>query len=220
MYGDYTDDSCKNPEAKWHTRRLPLDILRQHSSILWGKKDGVLRFDWMELCGPSAPTLEMLLGHNHIKADESIRRRGKFIGVDMEDDVIRGCREKYPNDGSLPIQWHCGTLKSALLTSGNESLRDNVGVLIYDSHQSMVRKDSSNIKICLDFAKSQYEKIGEFLLVLNVVADPRWTTTPSSKKNYVELLSSHFSAEVKVEDLLFYKSKILPMAWIALRYGF
>lgn len=220
MHGDYTDDSCKNPEAKWHTRRLPLEILKQHSSILWGKRDGALRFDWMELCGPSAPTLEMLMESGSIKPSASSRKQGRFIGVDMEESVIKDCKSKYANVDNSYTEWYHGTLKSAILTSPNENLRNNIGVLIYDSHQSMIRKDNSNIRMCLEFAKDQYNKIGEFLLVLNVVADNRWISKPSYKEEYVEFLTSHFSSKINVDDLLIYKSKIMPMVWIALRYGF
>jgi hypothetical protein len=220
MHGDYTDDSCKNPEAKWHTRRLPLDILKQHSSILWGKRDGALRFDWMELCGPSAPTLEMLMASGSLKPSASSCKQGRFIGVDKEESVIKECKAKYSNNDDNSFVWHNGTLKSAILNSSNESIRDNVGVLVYDSHQSIARKDISNIKLCLEFSKEQFEKIGEFLLVLNVVADPRYISGSSHMQDYADLLSSYFVSKVSVDDLLIYKSKVVPMAWIALRYGF
>lgn len=220
MHGDYTDDSCKNPEAKWHTRRLPLEILKKHSSILWGKKDGALRFDWMELCGPSAPTLEMLLESGSLKPSVSGGRHGRFIGIDMQEIIIKDCKVKYTSVSDFSIEWYHGTLKSAILNYSNENLRNNVGVLVYDSHQSMIRKDTSNIRMCLNFAQEQYAKIGEFLLILNVVADPRWISKPSCKEEYVEFLTSYFSEKINVDDLLIYKSKAMPMAWIALRYGF
>jgi hypothetical protein len=220
MYGDYTNNSCKSPEAKWHTRMLPLELLKNHSSILWGKKYGTLRFDWMELCGPSAPTLEMLLDSGSINSSMSGVRSGRFIGIDMQEIVIKDCKLKYNSVSNSSVEWYHGTLKSAILNHSNENLRNNVGVLVYDSHQSMIRKDTSNIRMCLNFAQDQYSKIGEFLLILNVVADHRWTSKSSCKEDYVKFLASYFSEKINVDDLLIYKSKVLPMAWIALRYGF
>ena len=209
-YGDYTDDACKTPEAKQATRLRVLDLVRDHSCNLWSPSKNALRYDWLELAGHRAPMLDTLLSAGALKG------RSRFIGVDTDPDTIRGCQDHYGPD--TPAVWVNSPMKSVLRLNKHAGLRWGVGVLVYDSHDAIhSQKLARNLRPLFDFAKGQQERLGEFLLVLNVTADSR-RTTRAHRKRYADLLSDQVGYPVTVDHS--YKSKVTPMIWTALRYGF
>lgn len=197
--------SERGHEAKQETRERALDIVRR-SSKLWARKSESLRYDWMELAGKEAPTLQMLL-------DEDVLKEARFIGVDRSQKVLEGCREHY--GPSAPAQWVKGSLKTLLRDSASFS---NVGVLVYDSFRA-VKGDpiGGDLSVLSHFVRRQEKKIGEFVLVINV------TQSRSSEKDiedYRRLLADSFEMNLEDIDLHQYRSKRTPMLWTAIRLGF
>lgn len=209
-YGDYTDEACRTPEAKQATRLRALDLVREHSCNLWSPSKNALRYDWMELAGHRAPMLATLL------REEALNGGARFIGVDNDEATVEDCRAHYGSEA--PAEWVCGDMRSILTVHKHAHLRGQVGVLVYDSHDAIFdSRLSRHLRPVLDFAKEQREKLGEFLLVLNVTADPRYTK-PHHREMYARLLSEEAGYNVPVDHS--YKSKATPMVWTALRYGF
>ena len=208
-YGNYTDEACRTPEAKQATRQRALDLVREHSCNLWSPSKNALRYDWLELAGHRAPMLDLLL-----KA-EALNGGARFIGVDTDEATIEDCQDHY---GDAPAVWACDKIRSVLTAKRHQPSRENVGVLVYDSHDAIFDKRlSKHLQPVFNFASQQREKLGEFLLVLNITAAERYTK-PHHREEYARLLSEQVGYEVSVDQS--YKSKVTPMIWTALRYGF
>lgn len=203
---DFTEAGARNPSAKQETREKPLELLRGRSSVLWSRKHQGLRYDWMELAGTRAPTLQMLLD------ERALAPGARFIGVDTSKKVLGGCRRHY-GDG-VPAEWVQGSLIPKIRDA---VAYPQVGVLVYDSFRS-VRGQAveSDLRVLARFARSQADRIGEFLLVINV-SQSRFTTDEDVSR-YQEAVSAIMGfTEV---DLHRYISKRNPMFWTALRFGF
>lgn len=209
-YGDYTYEACRKPEAKQATRLRALDLVREHSCNLWSPSKGGLRYDWMELAGHRAPMLSTLL------REGALNGTARFIGVDTDEATIEDCRSHYGPE--TPAVWVQDSMRSVLTAKRNLPHRENVGVLVYDSHDAI--HDSrlpARLQPIFKFAGQQRERLGEFLLVLNVTADNRYTKQVH-RDRYSRLLSGEVGYEVVVDQS--YRSKVTPMVWTALRYGF
>ena len=200
--------SQRGHEAKDETRYLPLEIVKL-STHLWSRSESRLRCDWLELAGPEAPTLQHLLDSGALQAPQ------RFIGVDTEAEVIQGCRESYKG---APALWHCGDLIPALR---REDAFPDVGVLVFDSHMALKgnRTIRPTLRALSRFAHRQVRKKHEFLLVLNVAGDPRWTNDKDLEK-YAAMLTETTGINVSTESFHRYTSKTTPMYWVALRWGF
>lgn len=211
MSTDFTDTAL-TPEghaAKEETRRFPLDAARE-SSFLWSHETGTLRHDWMELSGKEAPTLKLLLGAGALVPGGPAR----FIGVDSSSEVIRGCQARY---GPLaPAEWHKGRLES--LVSGRGAF-PNVGVLVYDTEYGMWRGKWSGLNQVGAFARRQADSLGEFVLVVNVASMPKVVTSAHIGR-HLDRLSVAVGHEVRRDALHIYRSKILPMYWTMVTFGF
>ena len=201
-------------EAKQNTRLFPLQALQEHSTgILYNHTTNTLKYDWLELSGVQAPTFQMLLDNNALSETGT----AKFIGLDIDPDVISGCIEHYSQPHLRHLQeWHTGNLE-ALLERKNAF--PNVGVLVYDTEDGIWRGKWDNLQRVTQYALRQYEKLGEFLLVINVVADPRFATSMSIQR-YCDKLSELTGARVKPDSLHRYTSKKSPMLWTMITFGF
>lgn len=209
-YRNYTDDACRTPEAKRATRLRALNLVRDQSCNLWSPSKNALRYDWMELAGHHAPMLATLLGEGALNGG------ARFIGVDTDEATVEGCQRHYGSEA--PAEWVCGSIRSVLTAHKHAHLRSRVGVLVYDSHDAIFDHHlPSQLRPVLNFANQQREELGEFLLVLNITADPRYTK-PHHREMYARMLSEEVGYDVPVEHS--YKSKVTPMVWTALRYGF
>ena len=114
--------------------------------------------------------------------------------------------------------WLNSSLRAVLTLKKHAELRERVGVLVYDSHDALHdSKLARNLRPLFDFATRQQARLGEFLLILNVTADPRYTS-PNHRQRYAAILSEQVEAPVTVDHQ--YRSKVTPMIWTALRYGF
>jgi len=210
-YGDYTDDALRFPDAKRFTRDLALDIVRDHACNLWSPSRDALRCDWMELAGHHAPTLTLLLERGALAAG------ARFVGVDTDPATIDGCREHHRD---APAIWVNGTVLGTLTRREHADTVARVGVLVYDSHDGVHARDvNRTLRPLFDFARRQRDAIGEFLLVLNLASDPRFTR-PEHTARYVDVLSEGLGAPVSPDDIHRYTSKATQMSWVALRYGF
>lgn len=193
---------------KAHTRLSPLDLVREHSSFLWTRTGQHLRHDWMELASHQAPTLQLLMDEGAINVGG-----GKFVGVDLSQAVIDGCRAHYPK---AHAEWHAGRIESLVSQRG---AHPNVGVLIYDSEEGVWRGRWDALNRVCAYARAQAEALGEFLLVVNVVADPRFSG-PKEIGRYLERISEQVGTEVNEGSLHRYRSNVQPMLWTAIRFGF
>lgn len=211
MSTDFTD-TVLTPEgrsAKAETRQRPLDAVRE-SSFLWSHETGTLRCDWMELSGVGAPTLGLLLKEGALVPGGSAR----FIGVDAQPDVIQGCRALY--GPTAPAEWQEGRMET--LVAGRGAF-PNVGVLVYDTQDGVWRDSWTALGRVVAFARRQFKELGEFVLVVNVVGDQRFTTGTDVDR-YLSRLSDAVGHEVRADALHVYRSKILPMYWTMVTFGF
>jgi hypothetical protein len=213
-YGNYSDKACRYPEAKQHTRELPLQIVREHSSTLWDHTRNTLGCDWMELAGAEAPTFPLLLKAGALQT-------GKFIGVDTEESTIQGCRQTH---GETHATWIHNPLKTVLVREEYAPIRKQVGVLVYDSHDGLYTSKNSlhhKLQPLFAFAKSQRENLSEFLLVINLVADPRYVKG-HHWSDYCDIINTemHPNEPLTRNHILEYTSKAVPMAWVAITSGF
>jgi hypothetical protein len=208
---DYTRQALSDQgfEAKDETRLHALNIVK-HSSFLWSRDQQALRCDWMELAGTGAPTLQLLLNLDAIEAP------ARFIGVDTDETVIEGCMDRYGPEA--PAHWHHGPLIPALRRLGPF---DQVGVLVYDAFRAVQgeRTIQREVRSLARFAQRQRDRLGEFLLVMNVDGSPRYRSN-GTYDSYRKLLSDAFEMQVEPEALHPYVSRQDTMVWTALRWGF
>jgi len=208
---DFTSTTLSDQgfEAKDETRLHALKIVRR-SSFLWSRSQQALRCDWMELAGEQAPTLRLLLDR------EALASPARFIGVDTDPEIILGCRNHYGPEA--PASWHQGPLIPALRRVG---AFDRVGVLVYDSFRAVKGKRTiqRDLRALARFAQRQRERLGEFLLVLNVDGSPRYRSNDTYDR-YREMLRDAFGIPVEPEALHPYVSRKDTMVWTALRWGF
>jgi hypothetical protein len=208
-YGNYTDEACKTPEAKQATRLRALDLVRDHSCNLWSPSKNALRYDWLELAGHRAPMLNLLMS-------EGVLGSSRFIGVDTDKATIEDCQSHYGSGDHA--EWVHGDMRRVLTLKKHAELRERVGVLVYDSHDGLHNQNlARNLRPLFTFAQEQRDRLGEFLLILNVTAAER-NTTDSDRKRYSDLLSDQVGYPVDVDHQ--YRSKVTPMIWTALRYNF
>ena len=208
---DFTEGglSSAGHRAKDETRRRPLDVVKKHSALLWSKSTNSLRYDWMELAGSGAPTLEMLL------REEALNGEGKFIGVDREASIIAGCKQKY--GPHAPAVWREGQLSE--FANANHPDMQRVGVLVFDSEDGIWRGKWSDLEQVTAFAKLRAAKIGEFALVVNAVAPPH-RLKPGDMEKYRKRLSDECGVAIKPEALTPYTSKTEQMVWTMVTFGF
>lgn len=210
MKHDFTEEGL-DPEgfkAKQATRVMALEIAKL-SDRLWSRKHQHLRHSWMELAGERAPSFHALLKENALGPE------ARFIGVDDKESVIRGCQEYYKDHSNA--EWYCGSLAPAIRPL--QAFPD-VGVLVFDSEYSAKGKPIRNdVKVLARFAQRQYEALGGFLLVINVVANPR-DVQEEDIQAYLRMLSRETGVEVSREAPHTYVSSQVPMVWTALRFGF
>lgn len=211
-YGNYSNEACLNPKAKQDTRALPLRIVREHSSILWDHTRDTLGCDWMELAGVGAPTLPFLL-------DAGALQNAKFIGVDKDEPTLQDCRQTH---GETHATWIHAPMKTVIVREEYASIRKQVGVLIYDSHDGLHNSNlRSKLQPIFNFAKNQREHLSEFLLVINIVADPRYVKE-HHWSGYCDIINTEMCPNEPLtrDGIHVYKSKVAPMAWVAITSGF
>lgn len=211
MRTDFTKAATSNHEAKQDTRQRPLDIVRKHSAHLWSRKHQALRFNWIELPGHHAPTLQMLLDAGALQGP------GHFGGVDTSSKVLQGCREHYGDD--VPAFWVKGNLITALRSP--DAFPD-AGVLVYDSFRAAkgAKTIEKELPVLARYAHRQEQRLGEFLLVLNVAIDRRFVTE-ADQAAYRGLIADTFPGlQVHEGSFHTYQSKKTAMLWAAIRLGF
>ena len=203
--GDYTKEalSPKGHDNKEYTRMRALEIV-SNSCLLWDTANKHLVYSWMELAGPGAPTLQMLLDH------EALSPNSLFYGVDIDPKVIAACRKQY---AEVPqARWIEADLSCIV------ARHTDVGVLVFDSHNGVVGDDfEESLEMLNIVAKAQAERLGEFLLVINASSSRR---SREEVDSYPALLTKHFRMPVQASHIHKYVSKKTPMHWVALRWGF
>lgn len=213
-YGDYTDEACRNPEAKRDTRERPINLLRDHACTLWSRSRNALRCDWLELAGHHAPTLTLLRQQGALDAG------ARFIGVDHDIRTIDDCRQHHAD---APAVWIHSDLRAVLEGERYMETVARVGVLVFDSHTALYAKNvEQDLHPMFEFARRQQGTLNEFLLVLNLVADIHATQKKRRKDmdRYLDILSRGLGAQVSADDVHGYTSNVATMQWVALRYGF
>jgi len=210
---DFTRDATtkSGQTAKHNTRQKPLHILREHSSNLWSRKHDALRYNWMELAGTKAPTLQMLLEEKALHPELPAR----FIGVDKSQTVIEGCKEHY--EEGTAATWVQGHL---IPHRRDSAAYQNVGILVYDSFRAVRGTGTlhQDLPVLARFAERQYERLGEFLLVLNVAK--RWVDKDEDVAHFKARVADLLQLDPETVDLHQYTSKKTPMLWTAIRLGF
>lgn len=209
MRSSFQPGANRDDGAKQATRDLALKLVREHSAFLWSRTHQHLRYDWVELAGNKAPTLSETLLPAH-----ALDGPAKFVGVDHRQTVIDGCREQYKG---TPAEWYCGNMKD-LVRSKSHPLLQNAGVLVYDSVDGWWAEHNHTLELVCRTALRRHAGIGEFLLVVNVVANVK------SRTSYDKQAAAHAGRLEKwtgiKPDIHIYTSNVKPMFWTALRFGF
>lgn len=162
----------------------------------------------MELAGRRAPTLQLLLDEKALDPNGTAR----FIGVDHDAKIIRECEKHY---ASAPATWVNNDI-GALLKRRNDHA--DVGVLVFDSEYEIGKNQLyPPLQVVSRFARWQYERLGEFLLVINVVA-PERRASDEDVAAYRERLADILGMQVPSPHV--YKSLTERMLWSAHTYGF
>jgi hypothetical protein len=205
-----SDFSYFNP-PKEQTRQNNLDLVRHYSSRIYSRHHHHLRLDVLDLCGENAPFLQLLL-------DEQVLGPGRYVGVDVDPDVVARCRTRFASDDV--IQWHHGDLVARLRSDTNAW--PNVGVLNYDSQrrgsQAPVRQD---LRVLASFAKRQWERHGEFLLIVNVTTAR--DGAPKTVRHLRRVLETEFEGLTLHDDSFHIYTSVgrwQPMVHVRLRLGF
>lgn len=206
--GNYTEEACLHPEEKIKTRNLIFNFAERSATLL--DSDGRLSVPIIELCGKKAPLYDM------IKKSNKIGVGGFYIGVDIHRDIVEECKSIFSDSTSLWINSRMGEvllLEKILQVKGCQ-------ILILDSHYGVHRKNyhKGDIIDCIAFAKKQKERLGEFLLVINI-CNSRYSKD-SDIERYCNFLSKEVGRAITKEDFIFYKSKKEYMMWVAISFGF
>jgi len=183
--------------AKQETRVGTLEMV-QESSILWSARHQALRYDWVELAGKQAPTLQMLL------AEGALTGSGQFVGVDLDKDIIAECAEVFSAETAAgQCDWSTRNLITLLR---DQDALPRTGVLVYDSCECARGKAiQRNLDVLFDFAKRQEEQLGQFLLVLNVSLFR--VNRDRHVREYVEAIQRHLPWFDAVGDFHVYQSE-------------
>lgn len=183
---------------------MPLEHLREHCPNLWRR--GALACDWMELAGPEAPMLQVLL-------DEGALANGaRFIGVDSNASVIEDCKERYRDVASSTV-WLTNPLQ-VVLNEADPQVCSEVGVLIYDTQKGVWSSKWAELEMAVRFAQKQRKELGSFLLVVNVVGN--WSQAPNAEPDYLARLTSLLgrSRPIQSDNLHRYVSRKREMLWV------
>lgn len=120
--------------------------------------NGRLRYPWVELAGPEAPTATLLQDQRLLTAE------APFIGVDINPQVLRDAAKRFSQETTRWVPGEMGPL-----VRSRSTLIGDAGVLVYDSWDGAVGRAFFQILPDLAaFARERARAIGEFLLVLNV----------------------------------------------------
>ena len=95
----------------------------------------------------------------------------------------------------------------------------NPACLVYDTEDGVWGGKWDALGRVGAFARRQADAIGEFILVVNVAADPRYAT-PAAIDRYLAKLSEALEYTVEREALVRYKSSTMPMLWTMITFGF
>lgn len=183
-----------------------------NSRVILDRRAGKLRRDWIELAGPGAPTLELLIDKELLTPGGE----GKFIAVDTNQKVLDEAKEQYGEDA--PAEWVRGDLIAMLKADTNAF--PNAGALIFDSlNAAKGRAIEECLEVLFDFAhRRKHTAGGEFYLVLNV-------STIMVEKGadwYKKEVAGYFGKEIPDDAWVEYKSsaRSKPMLLTRLRFGF
>lgn len=145
--------------AKAETRQDTLNVLREARNHLLDRA-GLLRRDWIELAGPEAPTLRLLLDQHFL----GVGSNAKFIGVDRDKPTLEHAASLYGSEA--PAVWIQADLLS--LIEADRNAFPNAGVLVFDGFNNMRGAEAYRaLDVLFAFAKSRSEDHMGFLLVLN-----------------------------------------------------
>lgn len=159
---------------------------------------GCLMVDWLELAGVGAPTADLLaprLGPGH------------FIGVDLDASVIRDNEAL----GRPHCRWVHADVEHVLR---RPALVNNIGALNLDTLMSWAGADlEAMISEVAPFVLRQFDRLGEFLLIVNAAAwvprRPRGTEA-DLKSNLWRCLApvlSPLDRELRDEDVFAYAAR-------------
>jgi hypothetical protein len=206
--GDYTKEACFFPEEKERTRDLVLEFSKRSTTLL----DSNNRFSVViiDLCGKRAPFYSM------IKENGKIGSGGFYIGVDLDVKIVKECKSLFCDNTSLFLNSKLGML----LCREDIPEVQSCQILILDSHYGTNKKNfySGDIINSIDFAKKQKDKLGEFLLVVNL-CHGRFSKE-SDIERYCKFLTEEVGRKITKDDFIFYRSKKEMMMWIAISFGF
>ena len=213
--GDIHTYSAEAYPAKQDTRRATLDILRDpaHPTSLW--YDGHLTCDWAELCG-DAPDASC----KFLLAEGALTPNAKFIGMNSSQRILDRNAQSFAAAADR-TRWICGQAEHLVLDRSNPDLR-NVGVFVFDGFNSPSNANLENILIpILAFAKSQYRRRGQFLLVINLaLRGNAGLSLAAGIRQYEAILQAHFkTGPIPEGTFKDYTSKKVPMRLLRLTYG-
>ena len=206
--------AAEYPE-KHETRTDTLNLLRDENYPTSLFYDGHLTRDWMELCGDKPDeTCALLLQEGVLK-----QGHGKYIGINREQSIIDSNAAHYAGDAGR-TRWICGNTAHLLMETDDPRFRD-VGVFVFDAFNSVTNLDLEQILYpILHFAKTQYERHGQFLLVVNLsLRGCGGRPLREAKAQFNQIIQKHCGISVPQSAFITYRSKIVVMRLLRLSYG-
>ena len=191
-----------------------LDLLRDetHPTCLW--HNGHLTHDWVELCGDAPDVTCGLL----LKEGAIIPGSGRYIGVNRDPDIIRRNSQAYAGDTT---QWVHADILHLLSDLDNPTLH-NVGVLVFGAFYSPSNLEQDAILTpVLTFARSQYERLGQFLLVINqAMRGTRSVSLAAARTRFAQSIQEYCGID-HIPDSAFitYRSRNANMRILRLSFG-
>jgi len=202
----------QHPE-KHKTRTTTLDLLRDPECPTNLFYDGHLTRDWMELCGdaPDA-TCGLLLDEGVLAPDH-----GRYIGVNTNQGILDRNATHYNDDRT---EWRCGDMSRLLLDLDDPTLR-NIGVLVFDGFRSPSNLHLESILLPMfAFAQSQQQRLGQFLLVINLALRGNASAPlEKAKRQFEAIVHKHCGVQVPKQAFTTYRSRVIPMQLLRLSYG-
>ena len=200
---------------KHETRQDTLKLLRngRRTSRLW--YDGHLTCAWAEICGGAPDSTGKYLLEEGMLTSEA-----PFIGINLDQAIIDANREAFAEAGDR-TRWICGTLESIVTDLENPDLK-NVGVLVFDAFYSPV---NTNLRAILNpvfaFAKAQFDRLGQFVLVINqTLRGRKGRPLEVGCRQYEEVLEKHFGLrDIPDSAYTIYTSRRARMRVLRLVFG-
>lgn len=201
----FSPQTCKDSQAKQATRDR---TLRNVKAMKQMHPDGYLTQDWIDLCGYQDETLQGLLRENLL-----VPGKGRYLGVNLCPQVIAANNVFFAD---AVKQGLCEFRQGDWQHLVRDPWADKATIITYDGFASVARQQlKSTLSSTIIQAKGQKVNYGQVLLYLNL-SRPR----QADPTDYLKFIQETFDCTIPPEQVVIYRSKVIPMVSLWLRLGF